>query len=180
MFVDFNSSGTCVASAGGDSSLKIWDLRTNKLIQHYQGVNTSELQKKPVKDKLSMCCLVFLWRCESEPSDPVLFPHQSTVQPSTASPSTRPTTTWSAAQATAPWRSWTCWRDASSTPSTATRWRCSTDCTLTTRRPQTNATDGLIFAMNQLFIVELDTATDSLDWFVSGSWLFIPSWESGL
>ena len=36
-FVDFNSSGTCIASSGADSSLKIWDLRTNKLIQHYQG-----------------------------------------------------------------------------------------------------------------------------------------------
>lgn len=37
-FVDFNSSGTCVASSGVDSSLKIWDLRTNKLIQHYKGL----------------------------------------------------------------------------------------------------------------------------------------------
>lgn len=36
-FVDFNANGTCIASSGDDSSLKIWDLRTNKLIQHYQG-----------------------------------------------------------------------------------------------------------------------------------------------
>lgn len=37
MSVDFDSSGTCVASAGSDGSLKIWDLRTNRLIQHYHG-----------------------------------------------------------------------------------------------------------------------------------------------
>uniref|UniRef100_A0A4W4EV63 POC1 centriolar protein homolog B n=1 Tax=Electrophorus electricus TaxID=8005 RepID=A0A4W4EV63_ELEEL len=42
-FVDFNSSGTCIASSGADNTLKLWDIRTNKLIQHYQvhsaGVN---------------------------------------------------------------------------------------------------------------------------------------------
>lgn len=36
-FVDFNSSGTCIASSGADNTLKIWDIRTNKLIQHYRG-----------------------------------------------------------------------------------------------------------------------------------------------
>ncbi|KAM7397179.1 hypothetical protein PAMP_020172 [Pampus punctatissimus] len=43
-FVGFNSSGTCIACSGADSTLKIWDLRTNKLIQHYQvhsaGINS--------------------------------------------------------------------------------------------------------------------------------------------
>lgn len=38
--VDFDSSGTCIASSGSDGSLKIWDLRTNRLIQHYQGKST--------------------------------------------------------------------------------------------------------------------------------------------
>lgn len=45
-FVDFNSSGTCIAASGADSSLKIWDLRTNRLIQHYQG--TSKVWKMTV------------------------------------------------------------------------------------------------------------------------------------
>lgn len=35
--MDFDSSGTCIASSGADNTLKIWDIRTNKLIQHYQG-----------------------------------------------------------------------------------------------------------------------------------------------
>lgn len=51
-FVEFNSSGTCIASAGADSSLKIWDLRTNKLIQHYQGMKTQ-----------SQSCNCKLWTC---------------------------------------------------------------------------------------------------------------------
>lgn len=53
---------------------------------------------------------------------------QFIAPPSTASPSTHPTTSWSAAPVTAPSRSWTCWRDASSTPSTAIRWRCCGQC----------------------------------------------------
>ncbi|XP_030874467.1 POC1 centriolar protein homolog B, partial [Leptonychotes weddellii] len=42
-FVDFNPNGTCIASAGSDHTVKIWDVRVNKLLQHYQvhsgGVN---------------------------------------------------------------------------------------------------------------------------------------------
>lgn len=36
-FVDFNPSGTCIASAGSDNSVKLWDIRTNKLLQHFKG-----------------------------------------------------------------------------------------------------------------------------------------------
>lgn len=36
-FVDFNPNGTCIASAGSDHTVKIWDIRVNKLLQHYQG-----------------------------------------------------------------------------------------------------------------------------------------------
>jgi WD40 repeat protein len=36
-FVDFNPNGTCIASAGSDHAVKIWDIRMNKLLQHYQG-----------------------------------------------------------------------------------------------------------------------------------------------
>lgn len=43
MYVDFNASGTCIASSGADNTLKIWDIRTNKLIQHYQGKPYSQL-----------------------------------------------------------------------------------------------------------------------------------------
>jgi len=38
-FVDFNPNGTCIASAGSDHTVKIWDVRVNKLLQHYQGNN---------------------------------------------------------------------------------------------------------------------------------------------
>lgn len=81
-FVDFNSSGTCVASSGVDSSLKIWDLRTNKLIQHYKGLfgktSSSTAMCLPSRGFIYLflpMCLV-----------------QFTAPASTASPSTRPTT----------------------------------------------------------------------------------------
>lgn len=123
-FVDFNSSGTCVASSGVDSSLKIWDLRTNKLIQHYKG-----LARLPCVTSTSstVLCLPFIPPVV-EPFNLFIFLMclvQFTAPASTASPSTRPTISSSAAPATARSRSWTCWRDASSTPSTATRWHCS-------------------------------------------------------
>lgn len=35
--VDFHPSGTCIAAASTDSSVKLWDIRTNKMLQHYQG-----------------------------------------------------------------------------------------------------------------------------------------------
>ncbi|XP_074726818.1 POC1 centriolar protein homolog B isoform X4 [Strix uralensis] len=42
-FVDFNPSGTCIASAGSNHTVKLWDIRMNKLLQHYKvhraGVN---------------------------------------------------------------------------------------------------------------------------------------------
>jgi len=36
-FVDFNPSGTCIASAGSNHTVKLWDIRMNKLLQHYKG-----------------------------------------------------------------------------------------------------------------------------------------------
>lgn len=35
--VEFHPSGTCIAAASTDSTVKVWDIRTNKLLQHYQG-----------------------------------------------------------------------------------------------------------------------------------------------
>ena len=35
--VAFHPSGTCIAAAGTDSTVKVWDIRTNKLLQHYTG-----------------------------------------------------------------------------------------------------------------------------------------------
>lgn len=34
--VDFHPSGTCVAAGGTDSTVKMWDVRTHRLLQHYQ------------------------------------------------------------------------------------------------------------------------------------------------
>ena len=36
--VEFHPSGTCIASAGTDSTVKVWDIRMNKLLQHYTGI----------------------------------------------------------------------------------------------------------------------------------------------
>lgn len=35
--VDFHPSGTCIAAAGTDNTVKVWDVRMNRLLQHYQG-----------------------------------------------------------------------------------------------------------------------------------------------
>lgn len=35
--VDFHPSGTCIAAAGTDNSVKVWDIRSHKMIQHYKG-----------------------------------------------------------------------------------------------------------------------------------------------
>ena len=34
--VDFHPSGTCIAAAGMDNTVKLWDVRTHRLLQHYQ------------------------------------------------------------------------------------------------------------------------------------------------
>ncbi|KAF7249649.1 hypothetical protein EYD10_04364 [Varanus komodoensis] len=34
--VDFHPSGTCIAAAGTDNTVKVWDVRMNRLLQHYQ------------------------------------------------------------------------------------------------------------------------------------------------
>lgn len=33
--VEFHPSGTCIAAASTDSTVKVWDVRMNKLLQHY-------------------------------------------------------------------------------------------------------------------------------------------------
>ena len=35
--VEFHPSGTCIASAATDGSVKVWDVRTNKILQHHTG-----------------------------------------------------------------------------------------------------------------------------------------------
>lgn len=35
--VDFHPSGTCIAAASTDNSVKVWDIRSHKMLQHYQG-----------------------------------------------------------------------------------------------------------------------------------------------
>lgn len=34
--MDFHPSGTCIAAAGMDNTVKLWDVRTHRLLQHYQ------------------------------------------------------------------------------------------------------------------------------------------------
>lgn len=34
--VDFHPDGTCIAAGSADNTVKIWDIRTNKMLQHYQ------------------------------------------------------------------------------------------------------------------------------------------------
>lgn len=38
--VDFHPSGTCIAAASTDNSVKVWDIRSHKMLQHYQGNKT--------------------------------------------------------------------------------------------------------------------------------------------
>lgn len=33
--VEFHPDGTCIASASADQTIKVWDIRTNRLLQHY-------------------------------------------------------------------------------------------------------------------------------------------------
>ena len=37
-YAAFHPSGTCIAAASTDSTVKVWDIRTNKLLQHYTGM----------------------------------------------------------------------------------------------------------------------------------------------
>lgn len=39
--VDFHPSGNCIAAGGTDSTVKLWDVRMNRLLQHYQGKSTA-------------------------------------------------------------------------------------------------------------------------------------------
>ena len=53
--VEFHPSGTCIASAGTDSTVKVWDIRMNKLLQHYTG-NT--IPYRPYTGKYSYMYIV--------------------------------------------------------------------------------------------------------------------------
>lgn len=46
---EFHPSGTCIAAAGTDATVKIWDIRTNKLLQHYQGQCLAFSANNPIK-----------------------------------------------------------------------------------------------------------------------------------
>lgn len=43
--VDFHPSGTCIAAGSTDHSVKVWDIRTHKMLQHYKGKHPQEVQK---------------------------------------------------------------------------------------------------------------------------------------
>ena len=51
--VAFHPSGTCIAAASTDSTVKVWDIRTNKLLQHYTGFTYSFAN-------LFFCCYLLL------------------------------------------------------------------------------------------------------------------------
>lgn len=44
-YVDFHPGGACIAAASTDNSVKVWDIRSLKMIQHYQGIDTAKLWK---------------------------------------------------------------------------------------------------------------------------------------
>lgn len=50
-YVDFHPSGTFVAAASTDNSVKVWDIRYYKMIQHYQGTDTT----RPLKENVVFC-----------------------------------------------------------------------------------------------------------------------------
>lgn len=43
--VAFHPSGTCIAAGSTDHSVKVWDIRTHKMLQHYQGKHPQEVSK---------------------------------------------------------------------------------------------------------------------------------------
>lgn len=59
--MDFHPSGTFIAAASTDNSVKVWDIRYNKMIQHYQGSDTKRplienvVFRLSVKLQLLMC-----------------------------------------------------------------------------------------------------------------------------
>lgn len=47
-YVDFHPSGTFIAAASTDNSVKVWDIRHFKMIQHYQGIDAN----KPIPENV--------------------------------------------------------------------------------------------------------------------------------
>lgn len=45
--VDFHPSGLYIASGGTDHSVKVWDIRTHKMLQQYQGTRPQDMWKYP-------------------------------------------------------------------------------------------------------------------------------------
>ena len=44
--MEFHPNGTCIAAGGTDSTVKVWDIRMNKLLQHYQGIQINLLVQR--------------------------------------------------------------------------------------------------------------------------------------
>lgn len=43
--VDFHPSGLYIASGSTDHSVKVWDIRTHKMLQQYQGTHPQDMWK---------------------------------------------------------------------------------------------------------------------------------------
>ena len=63
--VQFHPDDTCVVSGSADRSIKVWDVRSHQLIQHYLAHSdaVTSVAMHPVSECLSKCLWVYVYFC---------------------------------------------------------------------------------------------------------------------